>query len=198
MSDGRPRPVDRVAGPSSDRVVGAPAGERPAAGPPEAHQRPGRAAPTRNPAGAVYGTVIAGSVIAAESAGGVELLRLSLVVIVTLFVYWAAHVYAELLSRRILLARAPSGAEALELLKEETSIIGASLVPLSVLLMAAGLGASDDAAVNTSMWSIVVLLAGWAWVAGRRSNLHGLELGGYVVLSGAIGCMTVVLKLLLH
>lgn len=69
---------------------------------------PWRTAPTRNPAGAVYGTVVAGSVIAA------------------------------------------------------------------------------------------LLLGGWAWVAGRRSGLQRVELACFVLLSGAIGCLTVVLKLVFH
>ena len=155
--------------------------------------------PTRNPAGAVYGTVIAGSVIAAESAGGVDLLRLSTAVVVTLVVYWAAHVYAELVGLRVASPRRLTRAQVTGLLREESTIVTASFGPLAVILLSAVLlGAADQTAVLIGMCSIVVLLVGWALLAGRHSRMHGRELALYTGLSTVVGCAVVLLKVALH
>jgi len=154
--------------------------------------------PARNPAGAVYGTVIAGSVIAAESAGELDLVKLSITVVVTLVVYWAAHVYAELVGLHITSAGRLTRAAVVGLLREESTIVTASFGPLAVIVVSAALGAAEHTAVLIGLWSIVVLLAGWALIAGRRSRMGRWELAGYTGVSTLFGCAIVLLKVLLY
>lgn len=152
----------------------------------------------RNPAGAVYGTVVAGSVIAAESASEVHLPRLTVTVLATLALYWLAHTYAEIVDLRITRARRPLGHELREVVRDESAIVAASFSPLSVVLVARALGLSERTAVQVGLCSVVLELAGWALLAGRRSRLRRLELGGHVLVSTVFGCALVALEVLLH
>ena len=146
----------------------------------------------------MYGTVIAGSLIAAESAADVDLPRLTATVLATLVIYWLAHTYAELVDLQITDARRPRADQLRRVLREESTIIGASFVPLTVILLARALGAGERTAVQTGLYAIVLLLAGWALLAGRRSGMRRLELGLHVLVSTLFGCAVVVLEVLLH
>jgi hypothetical protein len=152
----------------------------------------------RNPAAAVYGTVIAGSLIAAETADETALLPLSLAVVVTLVVYWAAHVYAELLAHRVRDGLQPTSPEVLALMRAELPLVASAAAPLLVILVTRLLGASDEQSVQIALWSVAVQLGGWALVAGRRTDLGGWELAGYVALGTLFGSLIVLLKWLLH
>lgn len=152
----------------------------------------------RNPAGAVYGTVVAGAVIATESAAEVDLPRLTATVLATLTIYWLAHTYAELVDLRIRSARSPLAEELRAVLRDESAIVGASFVPLTVVLVGHLLGLGERAAVQVGLWSVVLLLAGWALLAGRRNRLRRLELAVHVLVSTLFGCTVVLLEVLLH
>lgn len=189
-ADHGPRPVSagesgRVPADVAERAPGARTGERPR--------------PTRNPAGAVYGTVLAGSLIAAE--GGrdpVDVPRMLLVVLLTQLVYWLAHIYADLVALRIEEERRPRRAEVLHLLRENWSLVAASSGPLLVIAGATLIGVPADTAVLAGLWAIAALLVLWALVAGRRARMGGAELALYTLLSAAFGVALVLLKLLLH
>lgn len=72
------------------------------------------------------------------------------------------------------------------------------VVAFLVILLARTFGAGDPVAVQIALWSIAVLLGGWALIAGRRSRLGGRELTLYVGLGTAFGCVIVLLKWALH
>lgn len=161
--------------------------------------RTGQPRPSRNPASAVYGTVLAGSLIAVEGAHDqVDVLRLVAVVLVTQCVYWLAHTYSELVGGRITSGRRPRRGEVTHLLAEEWPLVSASFEPLAVLLVARALGASGNTAVLAGLWAGAVMLAGWALLAGRRARLRGGELLLYVAVSAGFGAVLVLLKTLLH
>src|SRR4051812_35929725 len=54
-----------------------------------------------NPSGAVYGTIVATAVIAAAGAHAEHAGRIAVVTVVTLLVFWLAHVYSEVLEHRL-------------------------------------------------------------------------------------------------
>jgi hypothetical protein len=83
-------------------------------------------------------------------------------------------------------------------MREESSIVGASIGPLAVVLLASAFGAQDGTAVRLGLYSVVVLLAGWAVVAGRHSRLQGLELTAYAAVGTLFGGAVVLLEVLLH
>ena len=155
--------------------------------------------PSRNPASAVYGTVLAGSLIATEGARDpVDVPRVLVLVLVTQLVYWLAHVYADLVGQRVRTGRRPHRSDVRELLRDEWSLVAASYGPLIVVGLVHLLGFRANTAVLAGLWATTAVLVLWAVVAGRRGRMRGAELALYVILSGAFGCALVVLKTVLH
>ena len=147
----------------------------------------------------MYGTVIAGSLIATEGARDpVDVPRMVALVLVSQLVYWLAHVYAELVGRRIETGRRPRRSDVVRLLRAEWSLVAASYGPLLAVVGVRLLGAGTNAAVLAGLWTATGVLVLWAVVAGRRARMRGAEMALYVVLSAAFGCALVLLKTLLH
>lgn len=155
---------------------------------------------TRNPASAVYGTVLAGSLIAVEGApgSGAGVLRLITVVLVTQSVYWLAHSYSELVGSRITTGVRPRRADVRRLLAEQWPLVSASFVPLAVVGTVWLLGRPRETAVLSGLWSCVLVLALWAHLAGRRARLRAGEQVVYVAVSAGFGLALVLLKVLVH
>jgi hypothetical protein len=166
---------------------------------PPAPARGGGAASTHNPASAVYGTVLAGSLMAVQGgSGGVDVPRLVVEVLVTQVVYWLAHSYAELVGGRITSGHRPHRSEVLHLLHEEWPLVTASFEPLVVTVLAWALGVPASTAVLVGIGAGAVMLAAWALLAGTRARLRPAELALYVLLSTAFGAAVVLLKVLVH
>ena len=166
----------------------------------QAEARHGRSRPARNPASAVYGTVLAGSLIAVQGAAGADIstLRLVIVVLITQSVYWLAHSYAELVGDRVATGVRPRPVDVRRLLAEQWPMVSASFQPLAVVVLAWLLGSSRDAAVLAGLWASVAILALWSYVAGRRAQLPVGELLLYVALSALFGLTLVLLKIFVH
>ena len=158
----------------------------------------GRVHPARNPASAVYGTVLAGSLIAVQGESDVSVLRLVVVVLLTQSVYWLAHSYAELVGDRITTGARPRLVDVRRLLGEQWPLVSASFVPLAVVGLAWASGSSRNNAVLAGLWASVLVLALWAYLAGRRAGLRTGELLLYVLLSAAFGLAVVLLKVFVH
>jgi hypothetical protein len=147
----------------------------------------------------VYGTVLAGSLIAVEGArDDVDVPRLVVLVLVTQCVYWLAHTYSELVGGRIASGQRPRRGQVSHLLAEEWPLVSASFEPLAVIVLARAVGASANTAVLAGLWAGAAMLAGWALLAGRRARLRVPELLLYVLVSAAFGALLVLLKVLVH
>jgi len=156
------------------------------------------------PAG-IYGTVICASILA--SAGHQPADRISVVVVVTLLVYWLAERYAEVLG----LAASPRGddppghpgqkitaAHLRHVLASGWPMIEASVTPLLVLLGCRALGAGVDAAVNVALAYTLVLLIGLGWLAGTRAGLTGWPRVLATLVAAVLGLIVIGLKASLH
>lgn len=155
--------------------------------------------PTRNPAGAVHGTVLVGALIAAQGAHDpIDVSRSVTLVLLTLVLYWLAHVYAEMVGRRIEAGQRPRRRDVRQLLNEEWPLVGASFGPLGAVVLADLVGADPNTAVLAGLWMTTAILVGWALVAGLRSHLRIVELVLDVVVSAGIGISLIVLKVLVH
>ncbi|GAA1246403.1 hypothetical protein GCM10009665_41640 [Kitasatospora nipponensis] len=111
-------------------VVPSPAGEH--GGPP--------AAKRTDYAGAVYGSMLAASVVAtAGVVGQFPRVQLAVMLIVTGLVFWAAHVYARLAGER-LVGQAINWREIRLVAGHEWSIVEAALLPAAVVLISPVLG----------------------------------------------------------
>lgn len=151
------------------------------------------------PAG-IYGTVICASILASatETSAG----KVAFAVVVTLFVYWLAERYSEILG----LVSATdhqqpqkiTGDHVRTILKSGWPMIQASVTPLLVLLLGRLVGASSDIAVDIALAYTIVLLTALGWLAATRAGMIGwprLTAAGFATI---LGLVVVILKASLH
>lgn len=158
------------------------------------------AAEHANPARAIYGTILVMAVITALSHDGTVTSALLIAgVLATTFVFWIAHVYAEVLGNRIEGGSGvPSFANIVTAARGEWPLVEASLLPvLSLLLGVIGL-VKTDTAVTIAIGVGVAELFGYGIVAGRRLNLSGVGVIVVGVVNGGLGLLIVLLKVLVH
>lgn len=147
-------------------------------------------------AAGIYGTVVAAAVMAASHAGTAAQLTLS--VLVTLVVYWAAERYARLVAARIHAGRRPSRAQVRQQLTEGWGIVTVSALPLGVLAVLTVLGAGLAVAGSAALVASTVLLACAGWEIGAGSNLSRGERVATTLGAAAFGVVMIGLKALLH
>jgi hypothetical protein len=152
-----------------------------------------------NPARAIYGTILVMAVIVAfshdDSATSAELIG---AVAATTIVFWVAHVYAEVLGRRLGGESGSRMANIRAALGHEWPIVEAALLPVLALLLGVLSIVSDHTAVNIAIGVGVLELFGWGLAAGRKLGLSttGTMLAG--VTNGALGLVIVGLKVVVH
>lgn len=158
--------------------------------------------PTIEPprSGGLYGTVLVLAVIVALSKGD-HVADASVLlggILVTSFVFWTVHVYADTLAARV----AAPGRGWIELARHharhELPILQAPLAPaLPLLLGTVGVFERETAAwvaIGVCLFS----LFGWGVVVARALGYRGLLAFGLGLLNVALGGLMVGLKVLVH
>jgi hypothetical protein len=149
---------------------------------------------TDNPARFVYGTIVAGALLAAEGAHPADYQTTVSSVVIALIVYWLAHTYADLAGERLVtgmqLTLKGVGNSALS----ELPILTGSAVPLGVLVA----GASLMNAISWAVYSCAGMMVVVEIVAGFRSGLRRWALVGQVAFGVLLGLFVIALKILLH
>ncbi len=151
-----------------------------------------RLGPTRNLASAVYGSVLAASVIvgSGDSHGG---LQLAAILLVTGLVFWVAHVYAETVASVHGGWHLGSIAHGM---RHEWPLMVASILPA---IAAAVTAAFDGLSPADGAWAALAVAIAeqqiWGLIAVRRAGLGGSMLARTVVLNLLIGLVMVALKL---
>jgi hypothetical protein len=142
---------------------------------------------------AVYGTIVATAVIAAEAStldswGPWEFLATLLVTVVVL---WFAEIYSDVLgdsadgTLRVRIRRAAD---------EHTAVLEAA-VPLGIPLLLGGLGVLDEtAAVYTCLCVAVVALGIWGGLAARNRGGGSMQVTSAALFSALIGVVIIILK----
>jgi hypothetical protein len=148
---------------------------------------------------AIYGLILATSVIAvsaeyASSNAGL----VGVTVLVTGVVFWAAHVYARVLAGSITTHRTPKRFEVREALRHDWPLVEVT-IPLVLIL---ALGALDVVADKTvilvaTLAALVELVAAGAYAArASGAGLLGTVASG--LIAGTLGGAVVLLKALVH
>ena len=142
---------------------------------------------------AVYGTIVATAVLAAEAAtlsewGPWQFLS---TLVVTVLVLWFAEVFSDVLGDtttdpfRVRLARAGD---------EHWAVLEAA-VPLSIPLILGGIGLlSEETAVLATLLVAVVALAIWGGIASRQRGSDWPQVGIAALASALIGVIIILLK----
>ena len=149
-------------------------------------------------AGAVYGTIIIMSVLAAGAkAYEHHLWRLALLAGVSVVVLWLAHVYAHGLGESLKLGRRVTTAELSSIAHQEYSVVAAGIIPLVAVVLGAVGVLGERTAVVLALWIGVAALT----VQGiRYAQLERLSRGATIVTVGVnlgIGLGLVALEVLI-
>ena len=154
--------------------------------------------PAENPSGVVYGMIVIGALLAAESGRHESYLDTLGSALIAAALYWLAHAYASVLGRR-LATQEPLTAKALRgALAHDWALVRGAAIPLLVLLLAWATGAAQATAVTAALWSVVVSLVAFELIAGIRSKATSGELTLEVGVGVALGLGILALKIVLH
>lgn len=141
----------------------------------------------------IYGAIVTAAIIAATG-GELPTIALTVAVMVTLLVYWAAEEYAEVLGEQAGGGRLPTWASIRGMLAVTWPMVSASYLPLLALLLARVAGASALTAANVGLGVAIVLLTVHGWSAGRAAQLRGRQLLFSTSVAALLGIMMIVLK----
>ena len=146
-------------------------------------------------ASAIYGTILAASVLVAV---GDTAFDTFLAVIVTSIVFWLAHVHVAL-SRRVINGRQHIGwAEVRHALIEEWPLVQASLSPAAPLVLAMVGLISTRLATNLGIAICLLGLLGWGIVVARTAKLTRRQSAIAVGVNVGFGVLLVLLKVVIH
>ena len=162
--------------------------------------RPGlRHAATRDVAGAIYGLILATSVIAVSREFQADNAGITVVtVVVTATVFWLAHIYAETLALGLHGRHVPTWPEFRGIVDREWPLVQASILPTVVLLLGPLGVLDDDTAHDLAVSVCLIELGATGLLIARGAGARGL----LAVVSGAValsfGVVVIVLKIAVH
>jgi len=155
-------------------------------------------APERNPAGAVYGLIAVGALLAAESGLKDTYPETIGSAAIAVTLYWFAHSYSDVLGLRLLEQRRVSFAELWHMFVQDWSIARGAGAPLLTILVAWAAGASQVTAVTAGVWTVIGSLIAFELAAGIRSKAKPMELVLDVSAGTTLGLGILALRVLLH
>jgi hypothetical protein len=132
--------------------------------------------PAANPSGAIYGVIVIGALLAAESGRHESYLDTILSAAIAAALYWVAHSYAGVLGRRLSTGERLTLGALLGALGHDWALVRGASIPLLALVIAAAMGAEQETAVTTAVWSSVASLVVFELIAGLRSGASRGEL----------------------
>ncbi len=154
--------------------------------------------PERNPAGAVYGLVTVGALLAAESGLHDTYPETVGSAALAMLLYWFAHSYSDVLGLRLAERESFSWGVLWHTFGRDWSIAQGAGIPLLVLLVAWAAGAPQATALTAAVWSIVGSLVVFELAAGVRSRAKPLELMLEALVGAGMGSAILLLRALLH
>lgn len=154
--------------------------------------------PADNPAGAAYGAVAVGLLLAAEDPTHETYPTLVVATLITVVLYWLVHSYAFSLSHRLTTGERWSTELLRRSVWHERSVVKGAAAPLVVLLAEWVLGVQLVTAVSGAIWTAAITILALELVAGIRAGLRGRALAGDALLGVVLGGALIAIKLLLH
>lgn len=152
----------------------------------------------RNPAAFIYGMIVLGTLLAAESAKRETYARTLAAVVIATLLYWLVHGYAQLTAQQLRERRPIELSQLVDAMRDELGVVLGAAPPLIALLFSWLAGASLSAAVAAAIWTDVAMIVLIEIVAGIRAEQHGRKLLQQALLGVALGVLVIVLRLLLH
>jgi hypothetical protein len=157
-----------------------------------------RVAPAENPSGVVYGIIVIGALLAAESGRHETYLDTIASTLIAAALYWFAHSYASVLGTRLESQQRLSVGTLAHELAHDLAIMRGAALPLLALVLAWITGAALATAVTAALWSTIASLVAFELFAGIRSRASASELVLDVSVGATMGVAILILKIILH
>ncbi len=150
-----------------------------------------------NPSEAIYGTLAATAVVAAETGATFDAGHMVWSVVLTLVVFWIAHVYTNVLEHRFV--HRDNDVRTVPAIAVRELPIAEAPAPMVLVLVlgATGLLAPRSAA-NLALATGVVQLYLWGLASGRRLGRSWPRAMAGALVDAGLGLVVVGLKVLLH
>lgn len=160
---------------------------------PAGRSRPLRASRTDS-AGAVYGSLLATSVVATAGAtGSFPRLQLVVLLIITGLVFWATHVYAQLAGERVV-GDPWSRHEIRRVSRHEWPIVEAAVLPAAAVALSGLLGLDYAGTAWLAMGVAVAQQVVWACLGAARAGATRRQLAAEGVVNLVLGLIIVATK----
>lgn len=145
----------------------------------------------------VYGTIVIGALLAAESARQETYAKTLGAVAITLLLYWLAHSYAEFTSQRLQDGKSLDLTELARTAAHELSVLLGAAAPLLVLVIWWATGASLTGAVSAAIRTSAVMIVIIEVMIGLRSQLSGRDLMKQTAFGVLLGLLVLAVRLVL-
>lgn len=152
----------------------------------------------RNTAGILYGTIMVGALLAAESARQQNYPDTVGAVAIAIALYWLVHAYTRDTERRVERREPLTFGGLVRTLAQELTIVAGALVPLLALFICWAVGASLPTAVNADVYTCAAIIVLVEVGAAIRAELSGRELVAQISFGAFFGLLVIVLNLLLR
>lgn len=153
--------------------------------------------PETNPAGAVYGLITIGALLAAESGLHDTYSETIGSAAIAVVLYWFAHSYADVLGLR-LSREGFSRGELWRTFTQDWTIVKGASVPLLTLILAWATGVDQASGITAAVWAAVASLIAFELAAGIRSQAKPVELVVEVCVGAGMGLIILTLRAILH
>jgi hypothetical protein len=146
----------------------------------------------------LYGAVVTAAVLAVVSTHTASVWRTFVAGIVTLLVYWAAHVYTRTLGESVAHPVQSWWQHFRAAALKELPILRGGAPALVIFGVASALGAGVSAAADIAIWATALLLAGVGYLAAHVAGARAWETVLTMLASAGFGLLIALLKMSLH
>lgn len=149
---------------------------------------------------AVYGVILVAGMTAVSGVHGATSLQVFWTVLVTVIVFWLAHLYAGTVAGHGLDHDRVVGLRESfrHALRRSLGLLLSSLIPLAILLLGAGRLVEDKVTIWLALWVCVAVLAVLGYIAFRRRGAPWpIRLLGSLT-TAAFGVIIILAKALIH
>jgi hypothetical protein len=141
---------------------------------------------------AIYGSLLVTSLVAVQWRGTPSPDGIALSIVITLGVFWLAHVWAEVVNLRV--QSRFSGSTAFILARYEASMLLAVILPALALALGPRLGMAINTAVAAALVICIGQLFVWGLVVGRAAHRGWLLPIAVAIVDSLLGILIVGLK----
>ena len=147
---------------------------------------------------AVYGSFLAASVVGVAYESGASARGMTASLLGSMLVFWAAHVWSDVVGERIAREEGLRARDALRIARREWPLVESAALP-SILLALAWAGAwSSSTGARLALTAALVQVVGWGIAAGRRRGGSWLAATVLAAGNGALAVLLLVAERLVQ